>query len=127
VLQADLIERKCPDCERPLKPDAKACRCGWKGKDTDPDKRAAHVPCDGLPDCTNSATIRIGENNVCRRCYPTEEPRLRKLANAKQLDSPAVRAGLEAFKRSRWKRRASEVGVDQARAELGACPLPRED
>jgi len=117
VLQPELVDRPCPDCQIELAPGAMKCRCGWKAKPTATDLRREHVPCDGLPDCTNSATVRIGEANVCMRCYSTEAPRLRRDAKDPNANSPAVRECLEAFSKSRYIRRVQEVGVERAKAE----------
>ena len=113
--QPELVDRPCPDCNTELAPGAMKCRCGWKAKPTAADKRREQVPCEGVKDCTDSAIVQIGSRKLCARCYAIlpgdRDPG--KLAES----SPAVRACLEAFSKSRYVRRVKEVGVDRAKRE----------
>jgi hypothetical protein len=109
----------CTKCKRRLKADATSCLCGWSENSA----KNEFIPCAFSP-CAKKAICRIftrGWINVCFDHY-TSANFTRPIP-----DSPVIKEVLEAFAKSRYMRRKSEIGAEAAKDELMREPGQDEE
>ena len=105
--------RNCPDCGTSILKTAKKCRCGWTvSLSAVPAAERPHIACDGTPGCSECATLRIGDKNLCNGCYVKLPRPVPDYSN-----NPTVQEVRKVFERSRYAERVRQVGVDIAKAE----------